>query len=285
MQPTNTNRPAETSAAPTNQAASESKEVGRFGGKVALITGAGDRGIGGAIAERMAREGAAISIATIDPPKRLLKKLERFREGVVFTQADITVEKDVRRAIDDCLGEFGKIDILVNNAGIAVTSLLESMTNEQIERILQVNLYGAIALSRAVLPHLIQPGGVIVNIASALGVGGCPGFSAYSATKAGLIGFTQSLAWEIAPRGLRVVGVAPALVHSPMAHQYGTQPTPEIRRQLEACHPLGIGMPHDVASAVAFLASDEARWITGVTLPLGWAPHYALPTGALTDGV
>jgi len=190
----------------------------------------------------------------------------------------------VRRIIDDCMEEFGKIDILVNNAGVAVTSLFEKMSDAEIERVLHVNLFGAIAMSRAVLPHLIQPGGVIVNISSALGLAGCPGFAVYSATKAGLIGLTQSLSWELAPRGIRVVGVAPALVHSPMAHQYGTNITSDVWKQVEACHPLGIGMPQDVAAAVAFLASQEARWITGVTLPLGWAPHFGLPTNFVTDG-
>lgn len=259
----------------------KSASLGRFAGKVALVTGTGDRGIGSAIAERLAREGAALSLAAMDDPKRLLKRLNRFHQGVVYTQADITVDSDVRRIIDDCLGEFGKIDILVNNAGVAVPSLLEKMATADIERVLQVNLFGTIAMSHAVLPHLTHPGGVIVNISSALGLGGCSGFSVYSATKAGLIGFTQSLSWELAARGIRVVGVAPALVHSPMAHQYGTKVTLETRKQAEACHPLGIGMPHDVASAVAFLASEEARWITGVTLPLGWVPHFGLPTDFL----
>lgn len=283
MNSADTNRHADTAPSATEPVRQSSPSVGRFAGKVALVTGAGDRGIGGAIAERLAREGAAISVATIDHPRKLLKRLDRFHEGVIYTQADITVDDDIRRIIDDCLGEFGKIDVLVNNAGIAVTSPLESMSNAQIERMVQVNLFGAMAMSRAVLPHLIQPGGVIVNIASALGLGGCAGFAAYSATKAGLVGFTQALAWELAPHGQRVVGVAPALVHSPMAHQYGTQVSAETRRQLEACHPLGVGMPQDVAAAVAFLASDEARWITGVTLPLGWAPHFGLPTGPTAD--
>jgi len=283
MNPVDTNRLPDV-APPATQPSAEAPSTGRFAGKVALVTGAGDRGIGGAIAERLAREGAGLSVATIGDPQRLLKRLNRFDQGVVYTQADITVEDDVRRIIDDCMEEFGKIDILVNNAGIAVTSLLEKMSDADLARVLQVNLFGTIAMSRAVLPHLIQPGGVIVNIASALGLGGCPGFSVYSATKAGLMGFTQSLSWELAPRGIRVVGVAPALVHSPMAHQYGTKITPETWKQVEACHPLGIGMPHDVASAVAFLASDEARWITGVTLPLGWAPHFGLPTSFVTDG-
>lgn len=273
--PSDTPGTSELEAKPRTERVSE----GRFAGRVALVTGAGDRGIGGAIAERLAREGAAVSLVSLHEPKRLVKRLERIDAPYAHHIGDITKAEDVQRFIDGCLDDFGKIDIVVNNAGVAITKELEAMSAADVERVLHVNLLGAITVSRMAIPHLMQPGGVIVNIASALGLGGCPGFSVYSATKAGLVGFTQSLAWELAPRGVRVVAVAPGLVHSPMAHQYGSQVTPEIWKQVEACHPLGVGMPHDVASAVAFLASDDARWITGVTLPLGWAPHYALPTG------
>lgn len=177
--------------------------------------------------------------------------------------------------------EFGKIDILVNNAGVEIARPFHKFTEQQWRQLLAVNLDGAIAMTHAVLGRLTEPGGVVINIASALGLGGCAGFSIYSASKAGLIGFTQSLAWELAPRRIRVVAVAPGLVHTPMIHKHIEHLSPEDRKQVEACHPLGIGSPHDVASAVAFLASEEARWITGVTLPLGWSQHYPLPTKSL----
>lgn len=251
----------------------------RFAGKVALVTGASDRGIGGEIAVRLAREGAAIAVLTRHAPERLLKKLKRFEPGTVFTEGDVTKPADVARAMDECLGEFGKIDIVVNNAGVEVARPLEQFEDAAWRELLDINLNGAIAVTRAALPYLSAPGGVIVNIASALGLGGCPGFSVYSASKAGLIGFTQSLAWELAPKGIRVVAVAPGLVHTPMIHKHAEQLTPEIWAQIEACHPLGMGRPDDVAGAVAFLASSDARWITGITLPLGWAVHYPLPTG------
>jgi 3-oxoacyl-[acyl-carrier protein] reductase len=256
---------------------------GRFVGKVALITGAGDRGIGGEIAVRLASEGAAIAAISRHEPGRLLKKLKRFNQGAVHTLGDVTKRDDVARAIDDCLEEFGKIDVVVNNAGVEVASPLESFGEDAWRAVLDVNLAGAIAVSKAALQHLSQPGGVIVNIASALGIGGCPGFSVYSASKAGLIGFTQSLAWELAPQGIRVVAVAPGLVHTPMVHKHAEKLTPEVWKQIEACHPLGMGRPDDVAAAVAFLASSDARWITGITLPLGWAQHYPLPTHAMME--
>jgi 3-oxoacyl-[acyl-carrier protein] reductase len=253
----------------------------RFAGKVALITGASDRGIGGAIAMRLASEGAAVSLVSRTSPGRLLKRLGKHEHGVVFTTGDVTKPDDVRRAIDDCMGEFGKIDVVVNNAGVEIARAFDRFTDDEWRQVLDVNLNGAIEVTRAALPHLAEPGGVIVNISSALALGGCPGFSIYSASKAALVGLTQSLAWELAPKGQRVVAVAPGLVHTPMIHKHLESLTPEIERQIEAAHPLGMGMPDDVAAAVAFLASDEARWITGVTLPLGWAQNYPLPTGQL----
>jgi NAD(P)-dependent dehydrogenase (short-subunit alcohol dehydrogenase family) len=261
----------EPSAAPPRAA------TGRFAGKVALVTGAGDRGIGGEIAVRLASEGAAVAILSRHEPPRLLKKLGKFGHGAVHTLGDVTKPADIARALDDCLGQLGKLDVVVNNAGVEIARPLEQFSDEDWRALLDVNLGGAIGVSKAALAHLPQ-GGVIVNIASALGLGGCPGFAVYSASKAGMMGFTQSLAWEVAPKGIRVVAVAPALVHTPMVHKHIAQLTPEIWAQIEACHPLGMGQPDDVAAAVAFLASADARWITGVTLPLGWAPHYPLPT-------
>jgi NAD(P)-dependent dehydrogenase (short-subunit alcohol dehydrogenase family) len=254
--------------------------TGRFGGKVALITGASDRGIGGAIAERLAGEGASVVVASRQEPDRLIKRIERHRQGVVWTHCDVTAGDDVRHAIDQCMENFGQIDVVVNNAGVEFNAPLESVEEHAWRDLLEVNLGGAVRVSQAVLAFLLSPGGVIVNISSALAQGGCPGFSVYSASKAGLDGFTQSLAWELAPRGIRVVGVAPALVYTPMVAKHVRSLTEATRERIEACHPLGVGAPQDVAAAVAFLASEEARWITGVTLPLGWAPHFPLPAPA-----
>jgi NAD(P)-dependent dehydrogenase (short-subunit alcohol dehydrogenase family) len=250
----------------------------RFDGKTALVTGASDRGIGGSIARRLASEGAGVSILSKQEPAQLLRRIGRAGGEVIFTGGDVCHENDVRRAIDASMDRFGQIDIVVNNAGLESFGRLEEVTDEKWQSLLDVNLTGAMKVTRATLPYLTRPGGVFVNVASALGLGGCDGFTAYSATKAGLMGFTQSLAMELAPQGLRAVCVAPALVLTPMSRTYLNESIEEAWERVQRSHPLGVGLPEDVAAAVAFLASSEARWITGITLPLGWSSSFALPT-------
>jgi 3-oxoacyl-[acyl-carrier protein] reductase len=251
----------------------------RLHGKVAVITGVSDRGIGGAIAERLAEDGAAVVLLWMDRPERLINRLERLGRPYIDTRCDITSTESIREAVDACMSEFGQVDILVNNAGIEDVHPFENGRDDVWERILDVNLLGTMRMTRGVLPFLTEPEGVIVNISSVLGLAGCPGFGAYSATKAGLIGLTQSLAAELAPRRMRVVGVAPALVFTPMMKRHISEGGAALEESLDQSHPLGIGAGRDVAAAVAFLASPDARWITGTTLPLGWMPNFPLPFG------
>jgi len=254
----------------------------RFAGQVALVTGASDRGIGGAIVERLAGEGASIVICNRHEPKRVLKRLDRVGAEYLCLPCDVTKPEQIADAKQAVQDKFGRVDALINNAGIELCERLEDYDEEGWQQLLDINLTGAIRMTRTFLPLISAPGGVIVNVASALGLGGCVGFSVYSASKAGLNGFTQSLAWELGPKKIRVVAVAPGIVATPMAMRFveeceSPEEVTELKQALENCHPLGIGMPQDVAGAVAFLCSSDAKWITGTTLPLGWAPHYDLP--------
>jgi len=249
----------------------------RFDGKVVLITGANDRGIGGAIARRLCGEGATVSMFSLHRPDKLLRRLERGGAQHRWRAGDVRSSDDTRRAVEETIAEFGRIDVVINNAGLEFFSRLAETTDDDWQKLIDVNLTGVMKVSRAALASIKKPGGVIVNVASALALGGCDGFTAYSASKAALVGMTQSLAMELAPFEQRVVAVAPALVVSPMSLRYVRDASTDAYRRVEECHPLGIGLPEDVAAAVAFLASDEARWITGVTLPLGWSPGFALP--------
>jgi NAD(P)-dependent dehydrogenase (short-subunit alcohol dehydrogenase family) len=249
----------------------------RYSHKVALITGASDHGIGGAIANRLANEGATVALASRTEPTRLLEQLQRRNRPFEYFCCDVTREEQVRAAVAASQARFGELDVLINNAGVEHVRRLEDLDEVAMARVIDTNLMGSIRMARAALANLRSPGGVIVNVSSALSLAGCAGFSVYSASKAGLNGFTQSLAWELAPRGLRVVGVAPGVVLTNMSAKYREQLSPTAVNKLRESHPLDLGLASDVAAAVSFLASDEARWITGVTLPLGWAPCLPLP--------
>ena len=244
-----------------------------------MVTGVSDRGIGGAIVERLADDGAAVTILWMERPDRLIHRLERRGHAYVETRCDVKSTPSIKAALDACMSEFGQVDILVNNAGIEDVHSFEDGTDEVWENLLDVNLLGTMRMTRSVLPYLTEPEGVIVNISSVLGMAGCTGFGAYSATKAGLIGLTQSLAAELAPRRMRCVGVAPALVFTPMMQRHVSNGDTSMEESLNQSHPLGVGAARDVAAAVAFLASPDARWITGTTLPLGWMPSFPLPFG------
>ena len=249
----------------------------RFEDKVVLVTGASREGIGGAIAGRLATEGARLVLFSSDPADEFVDELRAAGSEVLSLRGDVRDQKEVDRLASEIGETAGRVDVLVNNAGVELGVRFEDMPDAEWDHVLGVNLTGLMRVTRSVLPLMTAKSTVIVNIASALGMVGCPGMTAYSASKGAVISLTQSLGLELAPRGIRVVGVAPGVVRTPLLRRFSEHLTPDMLSQIRATHPLGLGRPADVAAAVAFLASGDARWITGITLPMGWAPGLTLP--------
>jgi 3-oxoacyl-[acyl-carrier protein] reductase len=235
--------------------------------KVALITG-GARGIGRAICVRFVQDGARVITCDLDETGlAALAREAKEREypgSIEVHTLNVTDPKAVDRFVETLAETHGRIDILVNNAGITRDGLLMSMEDEQFERVLTTNLYSVFWLCRAVSRIMVrQRYGRIVNIASVSGVMGNAGQANYAASKAGVIGFTKSLAKELAKRKITCNAVAPGFIVTPM-----TEVLPEkVKEGAKLLIPLGrFGDPEEVASAVAFLASDAASYITGQVL-------------------
>ena len=235
-------------------------------GKIALITG-GSRGIGRAVAIRLAQAGAKIVFSyrgNHDAAQEVLGDLKGGGAHAMAVAGDVAVSADVDRLVMAALEAFGRIDILVNNAGITRDTLLMRMSEEDWDAVLDINLKGTFLVTKAVMRGMIrQRSGRIVNISSASGQLGNAGQANYSASKAGIIGFTRATAREVASRGITVNAVAPGFIETDI----WANVSDEARKAILNLAPLGtIGNPEDVAEAVAFLASDAARYITGQTL-------------------
>ena len=234
-----------------------------FTGKVALVTGSG-RGIGKAIALKLAENGATLVINDVGdstPAEQTVTEIKNMNRQAMAIMADVSSSADVTRMVETAMTTYGKVDILVNNAGITRDQLTMKMTDEEWDKVLTIDLKSVFLCTRAVLrPMLKQRSGRIVSMSSVVGIIGNTGQANYAAAKAGIIGFTKTIAKEVAPRGITVNAVAPGFIDTPM-----TQVLPEERKQsLMASIPLGyLGTPRDIAETVAFLVSDEARYITG----------------------
>jgi 3-oxoacyl-[acyl-carrier protein] reductase len=234
-------------------------------GRIALITGAA-QGIGRAIAQELADAGAVLVLADVNEAKLAETAAEFAAAGAQATP--FTVNVSSQESIETCakaiLDKFGKVEILVNNAGITRDSLMLRMKRTDWDLVLSINLTGAFLLTQALLSAMLKNRwGRIVNIASVVGRAGQAGQVNYAASKAGLIGFTRSLAREVASRGITVNAVAPGYIETPMTAVLNEQQNAAMMAQI----PLGRrGTPKDVAQAVKFLASDAASYITGHVL-------------------
>jgi 3-oxoacyl-[acyl-carrier protein] reductase len=245
-----------------------------LGGQVALVTGA-TRGIGEAIAKALAAAGATVvgTATTDEGAAKIASYLERAALRGTGIRLDVSDGAAVDAAIADIEARFGAITILVNNAGITRDNLLLRMKDDEWDAIMATNLKPAFRLAKAVLRGMMKARhGRIIQIGSVVGTSGNPGQANYAAAKAGLLGFTKSLAQEIGSRNITVNCVAPGFIDTDMTKALGdTQ-----RQALLAQIPLGrLGTPEDIASAVAFLASPQAAYITGVTLHVNGGMYMA----------
>ena len=235
-----------------------------FNGQTALITGAG-RGIGKTIAVKLAESGLDIAIADMNPVSDdVVREIEEYGTKCLAFQLDVTDVESVDSVVKKIIDETGGIHILVNNAGITQDNLFMRMKPEQWSQVIDVNLNGVFHVTKAVIRTMVkQHSGRIINISSVVGFSGNPGQVNYSSTKSGLIGFTKSLSREVGTRGITVNAVAPGFINTAMTQALNESQQQAILSQI----PLGrMGEAEDIANAVAFLASEEASYITGTVL-------------------
>ncbi|GAA0962511.1 SDR family NAD(P)-dependent oxidoreductase [Kribbella koreensis] len=233
----------------------------RFEGKVALVT-AGAQGIGEAVARRIAAEGGSVVVTDLQEDR--IKALAAELGDALAVRLDVTVRDEVDAAVAAAVERFGRLDVLVNNAGGCIVSTVpEDTSDSEWHRQLDLTLVGAARCIQASLPHLVQTRGNVVTISSVNGLAAF-GNLEYAAAKAGQIAMTQNFAARYGGMGVRFNVVAPGTINTP---NWDNQP--DTLEKFKALYPLGrVGQPEDIAAAVAFLASDDASWITGHTLPV-----------------
>jgi 3-oxoacyl-[acyl-carrier protein] reductase len=233
--------------------------------QIAVVTGAG-RGIGRAIALKFAHEGADVVVVsrTVENSEKVAAEIRALGRRAWALAVDVADGAAVTAAADKILADTGRVDILVNNAGVTRDGLLMRMSDADWDTVLNTNLKGAFHFTRAFFRTFArQRAGRIINISSVIGLIGNPGQANYAASKAGLIGFTQSVARELAGRGITVNAIAPGFIETDMTSELSEELKAGILRQI----PLGkFGAADDIAQATWFLASPAARYITGQVL-------------------
>lgn len=238
-------------------------------GKVALITG-GTSGIGKATAELFLKEGAKVVIGGRDQNKgkRVVRELKQEGNNIFFVQADVSKPKDAQNIVMETIKCYKKLDILFNNAGVELLASIVDTREEDLDKVIDIDLKGTFLVSKYAIPELEKQRGVIVNHSSGAGLVGGPGIGAYSAAKGGVVLLTKSMAAELAPY-IRVNCICPGYIKTPMHDRAEGKDETFDTRVIPKVVPLGrIGKPEDVAYAVLFLVSDKASYITGAALPI-----------------
>jgi 3-oxoacyl-[acyl-carrier protein] reductase len=230
-------------------------------GKIALVTGSG-RGIGKAIAIKLSALGATVIINDIaESAAETAEEIRCTGKASLFIQANVSSSIEVNEMIEKIINSYGKLDILVNNAGITRDQLTVRMSDEDWDAVMSINLKSVFLCSRAALKHMMkQRWGRIINISSISGIMGNSGQVNYSAAKAGIIGITRTIAKEMGSRQITANAICPGFIETDMTQKLPDSVKEEAKKRI----PLGsLGKPEDVAEAVAFFASDAARYITG----------------------
>ncbi len=240
----------------------------RLKDKVCIITG-GAKGIGEATSYKFAEEGAKVVVADIDfaAAETAVANIKAKGGDALAVKVDVVNKESVAQMVEQTMKKYGRIDVLINNAGIIMDAQLSKMTDEQFNRVIDINLRGVYNCAKAVVDIMIAQGsGVIINASSIVGLYGNFGQTNYAATKFGVIGMAKSWAKELGRKGIRALAVCPGFIDTPIL-----APMPQkVIDSMVAKVPLGrLGKPEEIAATYAFLASDEASYITGVAIEVG----------------